>query len=252
MEHTIGARICGVITATVLLFGASVLPTQAVEPPSADADFSELLALNPGTTEAEMFDVIRTISAETGMNEQEVIAQGLEEGRRSVAAASHPATSSEGDTARPGRMRAYMLPRAQRPGDIFVAPASTLFVHHGHTGIYYTIGAVVEAPGAGKLSRAVARRQVPVESGTEIMAVNVSAASAKTAGDYAKNNLVGKPYSTQFVANKNTTAAKMNCSQLVWSAYKASVSVDLDGDGGLGVYPNDIKKSPRTSTYLTL
>ncbi len=43
-----------------------------------------------------------------------------------------------------------------------------------------------------------------------------------------------------------------NCSQLVWAAYKSTdPNVDLDSDGGPGVYPTDIKKSHWVHHYET-
>lgn len=48
------------------------------------------------------------------------------------------------------------------------------------------------------------------------------------------------------------TGTTMNCSQLVWAAYMKSLNVDLDGNGGNGVYPGDIRDSPHTITYQTL
>lgn len=43
-----------------------------------------------------------------------------------------------------------------------------------------------------------------------------------------------------------------NCSQLVWGAYKSTdPNVDLNSDGGPGVYPTDIKKSHWVHHYET-
>lgn len=60
---------------------------------------------------------------------------------------------------------------------------------------------------------------------------------------------VGKKYDANFANNKlNTTAnnEKMNCSELVWKSWKFKKGVDLDSNGGPGVYPNNIKDSNRT------
>lgn len=43
-----------------------------------------------------------------------------------------------------------------------------------------------------------------------------------------------------------------NCSQLVWAAYKSTdPNVDLDSDGGPGVYPTDIQKPHWVHHYET-
>ena len=79
------------------------------------------------------------------------------------------------------------------------------------------------------------------------MDVKTSQTKRNKAGSYAYNKLRGKKYSANFAVNKKTGSAKMNCSQLVWAAYKASVKIDLDGNGGLGVYPYNTRiRSTRT------
>ncbi|MFV0499865.1 MAG: hypothetical protein ACK5NF_07590 [Bacilli bacterium] len=58
-----------------------------------------------------------------------------------------------------------------------------------------------------------------------------------------------RPYDFDFANNKQFTAAedlKYNCSELVWKAWKTKAGVDLDSNGGSGVYPNNIKDSSRT------
>ena len=55
-----------------------------------------------------------------------------------------------------------------------------------------------------------------------------------------------------FFANKSVNSDNYNCSQLVWASYKSADSnIDLDADGGSGVYPKDIADSPMTHEYET-
>ncbi|KAB7789844.1 hypothetical protein [Bifidobacterium leontopitheci] len=44
----------------------------------------------------------------------------------------------------------------------------------------------------------------------------------------------------------------MNCSQLAWASYYYTSKLDLDSNGGSGVYPKDIRDSQYTLTYKTL
>jgi uncharacterized protein YycO len=55
-----------------------------------------------------------------------------------------------------------------------------------------------------------------------------------------------KPYS--FTSSK-TDYSKFYCSKLVWAAYKEKASKDLDYDGGLYVYPDDLFDSTLTSVF---
>ena len=55
-----------------------------------------------------------------------------------------------------------------------------------------------------------------------------------------------------FFANKSVHSDNYNCSQLVWASYKnADSNIDLDADGGPGVYPKDIADSPMAYEYET-
>ena len=62
---------------------------------------------------------------------------------------------------------------------------------------------------------------------------------------------MGKDYDFNFYNNKENTAEgnkTFNCSELVWKAWKfnGEANVDIDSNGGSGVYPNNIRKSDRT------
>jgi uncharacterized protein YycO len=84
------------------------------------------------------------------------------------------------------------------------------------------------------------------------MEVQASISTQAKAADYAYRYMRGKPYSKNFYWNKGGDISDLNCSELVYKAYKRSVNIDLDGDGGLGVYPKDILNSPKTTTYQTI
>lgn len=57
-------------------------------------------------------------------------------------------------------------------------------------------------------------------------------------------------YSYNFATNRTTSCiGDKNCSKLVWCAFKEKAKIDIDKDGGLGVYPVDIRDSPM---FLTL
>ena len=63
--------------------------------------------------------------------------------------------------------------------------------------------------------------------------------------------LLSRPYNDAFWANKSCeTTDNYNCSQLVWCAYNAITTINLDYNGGFGVYPNDIISS-NNLTYAT-
>lgn len=73
------------------------------------------------------------------------------------------------------------------------------------------------------------------------MDVATSYSTQVKAADYARVHLTGKRYNNNFAWNKGSNIDTLNCSELVYKAYKRSVNIDLDFDGGLGVYPVDIR-----------
>lgn len=101
-----------------------------------------------------------------------------------------------------------------------------------------------------------------------ILNVSVSTSKKNAAAEWPGNNVPeGTPYDYDFVDNKSdyylvnvgTTDSPVyeqysegnayNCSELVWKAYKKAAGIDLDRNGGLGVYPNNILDSSYTSVY---
>lgn len=125
-------------------------------------------------------------------------------------------------------------------------------MNHGHTGIYYSTRTIVEAPGTGKKSRSASAKTLPVGKGAVKQYVKTSQAKRTAAANYAYTNLRGKAYNVNFAFNKDRYGAKMNCSQLVWAAYIIKTRIDLDGNGGFGVCPYNIKDSKYTVTDRTL
>jgi uncharacterized protein YycO len=138
---------------------------------------------------------------------------------------------------------------ANNRGDVFYSPASTLGYEHGHSGIYHSTSNIVEAPGKKKTVRNTSHTNVKVAAGAEKQSVSTTQAKRNAAANLA-NTFVGREYNLNFAFNK-TANGKMNCSQVVWVAYKDGSSIDLDSNGGPGVYPKDIRDSSWTVTYKT-
>lgn len=137
-------------------------------------------------------------------------------------------------------------------GDVFYSPSSTLggMVTFGHSGIYSEKDTIVEAPGSQYKVRSAKATGVKVISGAKVQYVNTSQANRNKAADLSKT-FVGRAYNVNFALNK-TKNGNMNCSQVVWVSYKDGAGIDLDSNGGPGVYPSDIRDSKLTITYRTL
>ncbi|TSD99843.1 hypothetical protein FOS14_10700 [Skermania sp. ID1734] len=155
------------------------------------------------------------------------------------------------------------LPEPRGAGDIFFSEAATYRVSHGHNGIFISKTHSVEALNPEKGVREVDNTADGgrIMKSPQMMWVNTSSGVRAKAVEFAQNR-VGFPYNSNFLSNKDIQgndpgSPGYNCSSLVWASFKwASVNtpgwngdLDLNGDGGWGVYPRDILKSSWVTKY---
>lgn len=245
-----------VSTSIVALLVASVLsgPANATTKDSSmstEEAVERLVELNPGTTEEEMSAGLREYAEENGQSYEQVVDDALQAAEEEEAQWQKDKAEYEFDRETRAAKAVGKLPRVRVGGDIFYNPASTVGIKHGHVGVYSSQTRIVEAPGIKQRSRETDIRNVSVYKTSQLLYVKISESKRKAAGRYAKNKLLNKPYNIYFATNKKPYGKNMNCSQLVWAAYKNSAKVDLDGNGGPGVYPKDIVKSSKTKTWRT-
>ena len=210
---------------------------ERVDSRSEDAKLDRLIELNPTVTKDQLVEMIQASAAEDGQAYEDALDQVLleaEEGFENSTDGTVPVAN-------------FRLQDAAHPGDIYYTPATTFFVQHGHVGIYTEKGVVVEAVGGFSPSRPILARDITVTSGARQQYVKTSRDRRQMAVAKA-NGLVGRPYNFNFVNNRRETHA-LNCSQLVWVAYKYGAGIDIDRNGGKGVYPKDIRDSKHTVTY---
>lgn len=216
----------------------------------------EILSLMPGITIEELNQSIKETALSSGKSEDEVSVQILselkvQEDLTKEERASLTTRSSSGGSS----SSTYTLGSAKYNGDIFYEPASTFSVQHGHVGMYWTSDVVVESmPDDGTINgvRSVNRTNKKVESGSKIFTLSgVSASTQNDASNWAYSR-IGDKYSYNFVTNRSTSHyGDKNCSKLVWSSYMLKADLDLDSDGGLGVYPKDILRHSKSSIYTS-
>jgi hypothetical protein len=238
------------LAAGLALASAAALPAAAGE-----SDLARLASLNTGAAVSEIEAGVRAYADQHGITFDEALDRALAEATTSLASAK-TSESLRGDVMSwlfGGAPSVVVAPLGvgQNTGDVFVAPASTFGVEHGHTGIYVNPGTIVEA-WVGEKSRAVSAATRLVPLGTVKQSVNVDQAKRDAAARYAEVSLQGRPYNANFAVNRATDAPAMNCSQLVWTAFLAGAGIDIDSNGGLGVYPSDIRSSELVTTYATL
>lgn len=208
-----------------------------------------------GLTKEELQKSISEISQEQGLSEEKITGQILqelqakeveqtEEPLRTATSTKDKVQLTEPNEVSPlsdsGSDGNYQLNQS-RKGTFFYQPAATLFLQHGHIGMYYTKTTIIEAanPTDGIRSASVANRKV--SSGSRIMSTNITTVSQdESAANWAYGKR-GNGYNNNFAVNRSCGGPNYNCSQLVWCAFKQKANIDLDNNGGLGVYPVDIR-----------
>ena len=240
------ARATGTLAAAAVL--VLTMGGNAWASPKADA-FNRLLAFNPGLSATELKRSMMEAAAATGLTYDQAVttALGEAESHLSISSANGVSASSGGSSC-----TTVNIQPATWKGDIYYSASSTYGISHGHVGIYSEKDYVTEARGSGQNSGEWYYYGRKYCKNIQIMTTPYSTATQTSAADYASAYLVNKPYNSNFAWNKGGNIDTLNCSELVYKAYKRSVNIDLDGDGGLGVYPNDIVNDSETSIYRTI
>lgn len=225
-----------------LLLTASLSTSLLLSGPSAyalDTDPSpkeeEIANLSPRVSATQVAEQIEDASILTGIAAAEIEESMLKEVKQKTAAAS-PASAPIAN---------LPIGNAPRRGDVYYTPAWTSGYNHGHVGIYSQTNRIVEALQNGVIERPTSI--VRVSSGSVKQYVRTSPTNRNRAAQRARE-YVGKAYNMHFYNNRKTYGP-MNCSQVVWAAYKSTAGIDIDIDEGWGVYPTDVRDSGYTVSY---
>lgn len=178
------------------------------------------------------------------------------------------ASDNGGPNCRNGSASSYTPPapratgEARHRGDYFFSKSCTFNFNHGHNGIFINSRDTVEAsneetprhkPGVF-VSRGSAFSKSRIEP--RMYAVKAQDWEKDKAADVAE----GYPgrnmsYNNSFYDNRKSGdgVTSMNCSQVVWAAWwdSSSHKIDLDHDGGPGVYPKDLARTGWSNEYPT-
>lgn len=232
-----------VLILSIFLIGTSVSADGGLE-----NNYEELYKLQPGITMEEVKETVKVYAEDTGLTELEATELILKELNEQIEADRKESAEYSLQGGSSGNKK---LPLATKKGDIFYTPSSTLGIPHGHNGIYYARDSIVESiPSTGV--RQINYRDRNVEAGAVVQEVRTTAENRSNAADWAQSR-VGDSYSYNFATNRKTGhyGAK-NCSKLLWSAFKLKADIDIDANGGAGVYPKDIRDSSYTTTYIEI
>lgn len=239
-------RVSLLLVALTMCCGLFVSPVKAVKTTNYA---EEIAALQPGTTPEEIMKSASQIAKQQHVKQDVILKQFYEEIIADKAEGDRLAKKS-GMSIMGGSSGTKKLPTSAK-GNIYYTNSYTAYYNHGHVGMYSAADKIVESvPSDGV--RQIAYNARDVEDNSIVQTVNVTSSQKTSAADWAVSR-VGDPYSFNFVNNRNTghDGAK-NCSKLLWSAFLLKANIDIDSNGGLGVYPRDITSSSYTTTIMTI
>lgn len=258
MVKTRSARLAPSIVTVGLAVAVAGMPSQATAA-SGDDDIAFLQQVADGSSSdgsaqlgaAQLEADLRAEAVERGLTYQQVVDRVADEAVEVRAPAGMPLARSSGSGSG-GGSGTVQFPRASRAGDVFVHSSRTASVNHGHAGLYSSTTYVIEAPGGGKKSRqiSITQRRGP-KNEFWLYRVGESSKRRSAAITQSRKYYLSKPYDSSFYNNRSNGSSKLNCSELVWRAFKYNSysKIDIDSNKGWGVYPKNIQDSGWTHFY---
>lgn len=239
--------ICGL----AILFGMS--PSALAEETEYNQKLQELATLSGMSDTKQLDELASNQSSESGVSKETIVENTIISIKQQKITAKLYARLNSSNSKSTlgasggGRATNTRLISADHRGDLFYSFNVTIKNELGHIGIYSYTNMVVEAPGAWKQSREVVPSDVYVTDRAELMEVKTTpekrTEAAKKSRSYVNRGYLAQP------VNKFDSGL-LNCSQLVWLAYKKGAGIDLDSTPyDLGVMPYDIRNSKLTRTY---
>ncbi|WP_281215415.1 hypothetical protein [Bacillus altitudinis] len=198
-----------------------------------------ILEKNPGLEKEELMTDINKIVANQKKSEMEILEQIQIELKSQE-------NTNKGEVTTLGNNKGTKIIGNSKKGNIYYTNADTWGLNHGHVGMYYKKTHIVESvPKVGV--RSISAKKRKVEKGAVVKSVKVATKKKNAAVDWGKGRIKKDGYSYNFATNRTTGHyGNKNCSKLIWSAFKLKAKIDIDKNGGLGVYPRDVRDSGYT------
>ncbi|MCM3731901.1 hypothetical protein M3196_09510 [Fictibacillus nanhaiensis] len=207
----------------------------------------KILQMQPDLTEEELLSSVQTIAINTGDTEEALLKQIYKELKNDQEKAKMEKQLS-GELGTMGSSGGTVSVGTSTKGNFYYTASQTAYLNHGHVGMYYTSSTIVESvPDTGVRTISTTLRKVD-QGDAQVKSVTTTTTNRENAATWAYSRVGIDDYSYNFVTNRTTSHyGDKNCSKLIWSAYKLNGNLDLDVDGGLGVYPRDVRDAPGTS-----
>lgn len=262
----------GALIVTMAVTASSLLgaPRAAADTTTETEKIQAITNFEPGTS---VEDAIAYLAEDQGLSRADAIDalyQSIEESNaaapqvatppsdRPTPVASATAASSGSGSPGDGCARSHYLPEAAHIGDYFVVPSYFAYKNHGHAGIYSAPYAIVEALGPGKKSQSrYASTFKPCDGGGLYAFTGATPTQRTKAGKIANDALRGREYNVMWWRNRKDATpggSALNCSELVWIAYKAvDRNFDIHGSNSHSyVLPVDLTNARHVVMYKKL
>ncbi|MHC0036355.1 YiiX/YebB-like N1pC/P60 family cysteine hydrolase [Pseudoneobacillus sp. C159] len=210
---------------------------------------SEVLEMQPDVTEEELMVDVRALAENMGETEEAVLEMIYNEMN-----ANHEAGVMEEESVKAlGSSGGTVSVGTSSKGNFFYTASYTAYLNHGHVGMYYSSGTIVESvPSTGVRTISTTNRLVD-KGAAVVKSVTTTSTNKTNAANWAYSRVGIDAYSYNFANNRNTSHyGDKNCSKLIWSAYKLNGGLDLDVDGGFGVYPRDVRDAKQTAVVRNI
>ncbi|MBY0596507.1 hypothetical protein [Bacillus bingmayongensis] len=233
-----------------LMTSAVVVPTATFAESDDLPYLNEIKKMQPDLSTSELISSINEMAKNTGNTKEAITKQIYKELKADEAQGKKEANKKintlggSGGTVSVGN---------SNMGDFFYTGSYTAYLNHGHVGMYYNSNTIVESvPGDGVRTLSTTARKVD-KGDAVVKSVNTTWQNKNDAAWWVKSRVGKDGYSYNFATNRTTGhyGAK-NCSKLIWSAYQLNGGLDLDKDGGAGVYPRDVRDAKQTSVVRNI
>lgn len=228
-----------------LMISVAVVPTATSAENKNLPYLNEIKKMQPDLSTSEIISSINEMAKNTG-NTNEAIAKQIfkelkadEEQGKKDASKKVNTLGGSGGTVSVGN---------SSTGNFFYTGSYTAYLNHGHVGMYYSSSQIVESvPRSGV--RTISTKSRLVDKGDAVVkSVKTTSLNKSKAAGWVKSRVGKDGYSYNFATNRYTSHyGDKNCSKLIWSAYKLNGGLDLDKNGGAGVYPRDVRDAKQTS-----
>lgn len=138
-------------------------------------------------------------------------------------------------------------------GDILVGLGDSITGHAGEWDDYYYSGSPSNLcvwsaqKSLGRVVRESAQAYRTYDRGYGLWVPSVTAAARAAARTYCRSQN-GEPY---VLTSLKSDQSKWYCSKLPWASYRYTANLDLDGNGGLYVWPADLINDSQTSLFAS-